>query len=316
MAKKRRKRRDYVYIMPFGKSIRVRDIIGEYCQSHKYLKLCKGSKELYQVVIRYFDGLILANNKTLFSMEVHKIDYGIVDYIHNVMSHTLSGATIKLYFSVLSNAWHHSLRLGKVPYNPWLKNEVRVKNERDTVWQPEEIKLAVDTANDKGYHVLALYIVLAYETGVRPWIDLRNLKWENFKQHEDGNYIIDFVISKTNVHLMLPLSIGVRDILLSMARHNDYIFCNASGRHYTRQAISWQLDKVKESANLPKELQFRDIRRTVNTELAEKGATREELRSINGWKSDRHIPRYARIRYGVAKNGLQKRWAVSIQEGS
>lgn len=294
--------------MPNGKSMRVRDIISDYLKSHKYESLSLGTKMRYQYSLRILDLLILADNKSIYHRYVHKVDYTTVDYLHKVFAHTHSPATIKFYFAILSNVWQYAMRNGKAVWNPWLKNEVRIKNERDIVWTPAQIEIAIKTAIENKMHVLALYILLAYETGVRVWSDLRPLKWENVKVHDDGNTVLDFVISKTGVRLVLPLSDRARDCLARVTRHSDFVFSSANGRLLTKSGIWTQLQKIKAIAKLPNNLQFRDIRRSVNTELAEAGATREELRSVNGWKSDRHIPRYALIRYGTALNGMEKRW--------
>jgi len=300
--------------MPNGKGVRVRTLIEDYFKSHKYHALSLATKMHYQSAIKVLECITLANNKNLFQLYVHKVDYGTVDYLHAVLAHTHKPATIKFYFAVLSNAWQIALRNGNAVVNPWLRNEVRVSNERDTTWTPEQIKVAIDTALAMEYKVLALYILMAYETGQRPWKDLRDLKWSNIKLHEDGNYVIDFVISKTGVRLILPLSSRLYDILSTMPRLDDFIFSLGHNKRCSVSTMQSQFSKVKVRAMLPAELQFRDIRRTVNTELAEAGATREELRSVNGWKSDRHIPRYARIRYNTAKSGLEKRWNKEAEQ--
>lgn len=293
--------------MPHGKAVKVSQIVDDYQKSHKYQSLGLGTKTAYQSAFKLIELLILSNNKNLYQMYVHKVDYGTVDYIHAVLAHTHKPASIKFYFAVLSNVWQVALRAGKAQINPWLRNEVRVDNERDITWSKEQLLSAVDGAKQHGFNLLALYLIMAYETGQRPWKDLRGLKWENIREFE-GDTVVDYVISKTNVHMVLPLSPTAIEALERVSKIGEYIFVDARGRRLSPKTMHLQLDVVKKSCMLPQELTFRDIRRTVNVEMAENGATREEMRNVNGWQSDTHIPRYARLRYRTAKNGIQRRW--------
>lgn len=257
----------------------------------------------------------MANGKTIFQMKVHLIDYGIVDYMQRLMRHAYEGATIRLSFTVLANVWDVGLRNGRVNVNPWLKPHISVRNERDITWKYADVRKAVECAREMGFNLLALYLVMMYETAQRPWKDLRDLTWENIHQDTDGSRILDFVISKTKTHLMIPLSQVACLALDNTPKVSKFIFAGENGEVLTRQCISRQFDIVKKTCMLNPELQFRDLRRTAVTEMVQNGATGEEIKAVTGWRDGNGIiHRYARIRFLTAKNAMDKRDKSRYQE--
>jgi len=154
---------------------------------------------------------------------------------------------------------------------------------------------------------LALYIQMSYMCGQRPWKDLRNLKWSNIKLDKKG-YYLDFIISKTNTHLMLPLSKETMNLLNSLTKASEYIFVTENGEHLCQAAISSQFKKVKKYALLDNNLMIRDLRRTAITEMAMAGATTQEIEATTGWRcSNAVLKRYAVLRKETANNCLDKR---------
>ena len=293
---------------PHGKAVKVSILVTEYLKSPKYKNLGNGTKIRYQSAFRLFELLVLANGKNIFQMQAHKVDYSIVDYIHSVLSHSHAQGTIKFLFSVMSTVFEVAMRNGRVPYNPWSKNGVRVDNERDVIWTEEQLRAAVEAARELGYFVLALYLIIGYETGIRMWSDLRRLTWDNIRE-EAGVKVLDFVMAKTNVRIILPLSPVALASLKDTGNSSGPLFADDKGRLLSSVALTQQLNKVKRKALLPQELTFRDLRRSFVTDLATKGATISEITATMGWKSPNGvINRYARVRFDTALNAMQKKW--------
>ena len=299
---------------PHGKAVHVSVLVDEYLKSQKYNGISLGSKMRYQSALKLFDHLVMANNKTLYQMYAHKVDFGVVDYLHAVLAHTHSAATIRLCFSIMQNVWDVALRNGRVIYNPWARNGVKVDNERDVTWTHEQVNASVLKAKELGYNILALYILFGYETGIRMWSDLRRLTYEMIHTDDKGGVVLEFTIAKTNVHLCLPLSNVIVDALKETGRTTGLIFMDDKGRLLTQGCFFRQFRAVKTAAMLPMHLQLRDLRRTAVTELVTSGATDREIAAITGWKNPGSvINRYARIRLQSAENGMNKRWASREQ---
>lgn len=294
--------------MPHGKSAKIFDLVKEYLQSERYRSLSYSSKRNYLSAIRIYEHLILADNKYFFNHRVNQINYGTVDYLHRVMSHEYSPATIKSHFIIMGNVWEVAIRNGRCWHNPWNSPRIKLHNDRDITWSSEQIALTVRTAKELGFHTLALYVSLCYETAQRPWKDLRDLKWSNIVKDERGKYIFDIIISKTKTHLLIPLSGKAIELLNNTPRISEYVFVNAFGLRLTQQGISKQFNIVKDKAMLPKILQIRDIRRSVITEMAMSGATSLEIEAATGWRcTEAVIHRYARLRLVTAQHAMEKR---------
>lgn len=296
------------------KHLRVKLLINNYLLSHEFRKLKPSSQKIYFSVIDQFEDLLLYTGKTFLETNAHTIDYQMTEYLKDVLLHKYTESTLGSYFKVMNAVWRFGMRRSMVFMNPWDKPGLSRAQERDTTWTPEQVELAYETAKTKGFNTLAMYLILAYETAQRPWRDLRDLKWESVREIEqDGKrrLVFDFVISKTNTHIILPLSDRVIDLLDNRSRLDSYVFSEAKGKRLSAVCMQQQLEVVKREAKLPRELQFRDFRRTAITELAEAGCTTREIEAITGWRvSEAVIHRYARVRYKTALNAQAKRDAL------
>lgn len=300
----------YVKNMPHGKSVPVSKILYDWYKSPQYATISPRTRRSYQSTLKVIELIVLVGNKTLFQMNVEKVTYATVDYMHALLLRSLSPGYIKIMFSILSNVWENALRTGHAAINPWLRNKVKVDNQRDITWTSEQIESMITGAEQYGFHMLAVFILLMYETGQRPWQDIRNLKWTNYVSLEDGRKALDFTISKTNTRITLPLSQRAIDCIESFAKTGEYIFTDDKGQRMSQSSMNTAFLKVKERVGIPSNLLMRDIRRTVVTEMAMSGATRDQIRAVTGWKSDCVVTRYARSRVGTATEGLDRLWEL------
>lgn len=294
--------------LPHGIGTRVNILVKEYYMSQRYQGLSIQTKRMYISILRAMENLILANGHSILDMQAHNVDYGIADYVKRLLLFSLKPQTVGIYFSVLSNIWDLAIRNGRAIINPWKKPNLVVKNLREITWSPEQIRIAVEASKELNFNLLSIYIELAYATAQRPWSDLRNLKWSNLKLDREGNYVLDFVLQKTNTHVVLPLSSQTSYILGSIPRKSEYIFADEDGARLHQQTLTVQFKKVKKYAMLDNSLMIRDLRRTAVTEMAMSGATSQEITAITGWRvSERVINRYAVMKLATAKNALTKR---------
>lgn len=297
--------------LPHKKGTRVHALVKLYLQSDSYRTLAIASKRQYTSCLCNLEKFTLPTGGTIFDMYAHACDYGLADYLKRVMAFAIKPATIKLHFAVLKTVWEFGLKTGRVAYNPWARPNIRISNFRDMTWNPEQIQLAIDAANNLGYNVLALYIHMAYTTAQRPFSDLRHMKWSNLKVDADGTPFLDFIIQKTNTHLILPLDKRTYNLLMSLERKSEYIFVSDKGSLLTGACITQQFKKVKKYAMLDDNLMIRDLRRSAVTEMAMAGATPMEIEAITGWHcTEAMLKRYAPMRFNTAKNALEKREAM------
>lgn len=305
--------------LPYGRTCKVQEIVDDFERSDRFHTLAFNTKRGYRASFKSWRSLTLPDGKSIFDMYVHRVDYQLVDHYVKLMRFKYSATTIRYMCMVMSIVWKLALRNRKVAYNPWDDLNIKINNERDVTCTKQDITNAVVKAEELGYHTLALYLLFMYETGQRPWSDIRNFKWENIRHVGTTNnlsYTLSFTIAKTGVHIQLPINADLVARLDSRKRYSEYIFAEEGGERKTQQALHNQFRRVKREAKLADNLQFRDIRRSLAVELVEAGATRDEIRSVFGWQGDSVVHRYARLRYQTAENALRKRdvYQQSIRE--
>lgn len=302
--------------MPHGKSSTVRHIVDLYELSDRYKELAKNTKASYRSALNVWYNTRLPDGRNIFDFRVHKIDYALVDHFVQILKYKHQVPRIRIMCAVMGAAWKLALRHGRAVFNPWVDLRLKFNNERDVTWTPEQVELAINTSKELGHSTLALYLLLMYETGQRPWIDLRNLTWDNIEEREDADgtryRIIHYRSSKTNIDMLIPITDRCFSSLQAHSLGKEYLFQDDEGGRRTSQAIHNQFKRVKRKAGLSNTLQFRDLRRTSAVELAEAGASNQEMRAIHGWKSDRMVNRYSRMRLQIARNAQQKR--VKLQD--
>jgi integrase len=294
---------------PYGKAIRIYELVELYLKSERFTNLSPRSKQNYMSVLKSMEDMKIQHNEGLLGVWAHRITYQTADFIKRGLSYSIKPATVALRFAVMSCVWELGIRNGYLSSNPWDKAKIRLDNLREMVWTTEQINAVITKAKDNGYDVLALYVSMAYATGQRPFSDLRGMKWDNLRQ-ENGSWIFDFVIQKTNTRLMLPLDDKTVEILMGIERVSEYIFVDKKGRRLTPSCIASHLNTIKFKLGLPKELLLRDLRRTAVTEMAQGGATVSEITALTGWKtSEKMLNRYAVMRLATAQHALTKRTA-------
>lgn len=298
-------------------SLTTEHLIDDYMRSPRWINLSHKTKRCYLSVFEVFRKYRMYNNKSLYETKAYQVTYSMVDYISTTLLHVKAPITIRSYYSVFSNVWDLAVRNAKVQYNPWLKPGLKIKAERDITFSRSQVTACVEAARELGYTVLMLYIIFCYETAQRPWKDLRNLTWDSIKDDENGGSLIDFTVSKTGTHLLLPLSVYACKILKQCEKKSSFIFVDEDGTRLSSAQVQRQFKQVIEKAGVPENYQIRDLRRTAITELAMAGCSVMEIEAITGWRCpEAVIRRYARVRLKTAHNALQKRQQAELQEST
>jgi integrase len=163
--------------------------------------------------------------------------------------------------------------------------------------------------------MIALAVIIAINTAQRP-SDICAMKWSQY----DGKYITLKQI-KTGATVTIPVTAELK-IALDDARRarsegkvvsldpdgpiaaNEY-----TGRAWLRRKFSLRFRELANAAGIPDELQFRDLRRTATTHLAEAGCSLHEIAAIGGWAVDtvaRMMTVYGKVNVTMADNAILK----------
>lgn len=186
----------------------------------------------------------------------------------------------------LRRLFEYSVEIGLRDDNPALRMKIQQPKSREAVWFEGHIEKVIQDAltggrADSGNRIpprpsLALGICIAYDTGQRRG-DIISLQWPQY----DGEGLT-VTQGKTGKRLWLPLSERTRNMLDGMERRSiNILVSEATGKPYKGEEFSRLFRKFRKRAGI-EGVHFHDIRRTVASELGNRGATSTEISSITG----------------------------------
>ena len=192
--------------------------------------------------------------------------------------------------------------------NPFSALRLKSPPGRDVVWTEDQVRAMAAKAVEMGRPSIALAVRVAYETFQRATDNLQLRR----DQYRDGAFLIRQ--SKTGTAVRIP--IADRELCAAVeAVTSEYLFVSEStGRPYAEPHFRYWFKKIKKAAGLPKELQFRDNRRSTLTELGDAGATDDEIRAASGHLSREVVAKYVKRTNVQAQNAVNKRQIFRISQ--
>jgi|TARA_R110000824_G_scaffold98068_6_gene234008 hypothetical protein len=211
---------------------------------------------------------------------------------------------------VVTRAWNVLMKYDMLDKNPWSFVERSKPAPRNTVWRTEDFIAFLKTAfSVPKWRNIGLLVRINVELGQRI-NDIKLSTWDNYDL-TDKLYMRE-VIQKTNERIPgIPMSDALVSMLIEQKKVYDFqewvVPHPSTLEPYTEYAISSAFRRIKNAADLPSRLQLRDIRRTVLTDLANKGATDTEIMAYSGHKSRESLMPYVCISTEQARNAAEKR---------
>jgi integrase len=215
--------------------------------------------------------------------------------------------------------WNYALDLDEdvVTRNPFQRLGLPHLPSRSQVWQPGQITAVVQTAIRMDRPSIALAVIIAINTAQRP-SDICALRWSQY----DGR-IIALTQIKTGKTVTIPVTEQLKVALDNAWRartKSKVIMLDADGpiiiSRYnpnrgldTRSQFGRVFREICQAAGIPDTLQFRALRRTATTQLAEAGCSLHEIASIGGWSVDtvaKMMAIYGKVNITMAENAIVK----------
>lgn len=185
--------------------------------------------------------------------------------------------------------------------NPALKMKVTTPISRERVWTESERDAFVTHAAAQKRPSMATAVMLGWCLGQRP-ADLRGLSWSAY----DGQSI-ELRQNKTGVALRVPALAELRKLLDALPRTSvQIVVSETTKRPYQESAFQHLFADLRDGAGLPKDLQFRDLRRTLATALGAAGCTDDQIRAITGHKTRNVVAVYVRPDDTFAKSAMTR----------
>jgi len=278
-----------------------------YC-SLKYKSQKDYANNLTRACATKVSGNLMLGNIKLKDVRYKHLTVAYDDWLVN--SGTRAANYIATCVSIVLN---YSIRYEAIPHNPMaLVKKVKTK-PRKVMWQPDQVKLFLDTAySDFKWRSIGLIFHMSYELAQRVG-DMRLLKWESLDLDKQR---MDYEQSKRGADVHLP--IGDSLVKMLKVQKEDFNFqeyvaprtkpITGTYSPYTIDEIHILINEVKDEANLPKELQARDLRRTAITEMVEAGVDLAGIMQVSGHQSPQSVKPYLVNTFSGATNALERRF--------
>ncbi len=185
--------------------------------------------------------------------------------------------------------WNWARRQEHVEGNPWAGMELPMLVARKQRWTREQVEAFCDKAVAMGWPSQALAVRLGWRLGIRQ-ADILTLTWTALDTRS-------LTTSKTGAEV--PLVAGaypdLRQALKKAPRKAvQVLICETTGLPWGGDHFRHTFREIADAAEIPADLQFRDLRATAATELSDAGADVIALSTHTGHETTAMARRYAR----------------------
>jgi integrase len=247
--------------------------------------------------------------------------------------------------TVCSKLWNFALKELEdhdiVDRNPFSALRLPKQNPRDEIWMPEQTAAVIEAASTLprighdhrvhgyGFPSMVLAIKIGRYTALRKG-DVLDLRVSQY----DGEYITctpSKTRDKTGVTVHIPvhpdLKVALDDHLFGTSYDGKVVSFRPSpdrrilinettGRPWGKANFASTFRKICDRAGIPQNMQYRDLRRTAATALAEAGCSLHKIAAIGGWSIQsvaQMMAVYARANRIMADNAMAKLLAYRKQ---
>lgn len=175
---------------------------------------------------------------------------------------------------------HFGRNIGIISENPFTEMGIKKKRKRENVWLPEQIEGFLQKALEMKRPSMWVAMKIASTLGTDR-STTRLLHWESY----DGENL-SYSRNKTGVKMKIPLASipHVKEAIDSVKQASPHIVTSeATSRGYGAYNFNDVFRRIADAAGIPRELQFKDLRRTAVGNLHRAGCTVPEIASVTGW---------------------------------
>lgn len=168
----------------------------------------------------------------------------------------------------------YGIVLGSTEGNAARKVKIIGVPPRDQVWADTQIDAFIKVAPPS----MGLAVRIAADTGQREG-DILTMPWSSL---EGGR--VSIRQSKRGRRISVPILKSLDEMLArTEKRAPQVVVTEANGRPYKEDHFRHEFRRYADLAGLPKDLQFRDLRRTAVVHLGRAGCTVPEIAAFTGW---------------------------------
>ena len=291
--------------------ITLRDAVSFYMKGPRFLAL-KGKTQInYERHLNKACETRLSDGRVLGGVRLRHIHVKqMVDCYEQWLKIGTSTANKRL--AILSACWKYARQWEIVIADPISLVDRIPTKPRKVLWDRAHVKAFLDVAyNSFEHRSVGLLVHMAYEWGQRVG-DMRTLTWDAIDLDAQR---IDITQSKRNADVHLPIGENLAQMLRQ--QKDDFGFQTyvvphtkpRSGAYspYREEELYFFINKVKDEANLPRELTAADLRRTAVTEMLEGGVDMAGIMQVTGHRNPQSVKPYMVNTYRGASAALAAR---------
>ena len=265
------------------------DLVGYYRTTPQFLSLRLPTQKSYDYCIdravrTFFSPKVTFGRTNLGKIGVSECKIAYQEWLKSGIR------TANLTSTVISVLFNMAVELELMTSNPMRLVKKMQTKPRKVMWTYDQVRQFLDTAySEFEWRSIGLIVHMAYNFAQRIG-DMRSLRWDNINFEERR---LDLEQSKRRAEVHIPITIHMYRMLEQQRKDfgfQEYVAPHPYPRNggyaiYTDVDISRMVNRVKEAANLPKELTAMDMRRTAITEMVEAGVDTTQIMAVSGHNS-------------------------------
>lgn len=268
-------------------------LIAEYKKSPDFLRVEKSTQATYSYGLENVREYL--NEKKILDKQAAAFTREHARLIYNHFS--ARPRTAREVISRLRGVYNYGAELGVITYNPFANMRLPKEASRPHIWLHLEAEGGGEIHYEQAVRHVAAFAKKAEEMGHPSmahavWLglfsllrlsDLLNLAWSRY----DGE-AISLIPSKTkrkNKRVYIPVDDlpAFRALIDGMPRKGTLmLLTDGTEKQYAKERFNELFRKIATAAGIPKELQFRDLRRSGMVLYALAGATIPQIAAISG----------------------------------
>jgi len=294
---------------------KLRVAIDAYLHTPDFAKLSGATQKTYESRLAVVCETPVQMGKLLGNMRLADISLKHITYAYDRWLNESGQRAANYNASCLSIVLNHARRHEAILYNPVSLLKRKTDKPRRVLWSRDHVQTFLQTAYSKwSYRSIGLIVHMAYEWGQRIG-DMRLLKWDDIDFDQER---VDITQSKRGAEVHLPIDDGLLNMLVQQKKDfgfQPYVAPHVKPKNgayppYDDIEVHQYVNRVKNYAGLPEELQARDLRRTAITEMAEAGVDLAGIMQVSGHQNPNSVKPYLVNTFSGASNALAKRKGI------
>jgi len=294
---------------------KLRVAVDAYLHTPDFAKLSGATQKTYESRLAVVCETPVQMGKLLGNMRLGDISLKHITYAYDRWLNESGQRAANYNASCLSIVLNHARRHEAILYNPVSLLKRKTDKPRRVLWSRDHVQTFLQTAYSKwSYRSIGLIVHMAYEWGQRIG-DMRLLKWDDIDFDQER---VDITQSKRGAEVHLPIDDGLLNMLVQQKKDfgfQPYVAPHVKPKNgayppYDDIEVHQYVNRVKDYAGLPEELQARDLRRTAITEMAEAGVDLAGIMQVSGHQNPNSVKPYLVNTFSGASNALAKRKGI------